>query len=132
VKHFDRRTELIRARFPARTLLTHQELCELFPEHGVGELTELFDLIEREFHLDLGFLRREDSLHALFAPVRSFNPVWWAIYRGLESDGLNEISARLRKRRAERGLPELSRDELRSFGDLVRAWCERDLGAKKA
>lgn len=89
------------------------------------EVSELFRLLEQEFRIDVGFLRPDDSLYALFSPVSTFNPLAWMIFRGLESDAKNEIGAELVRKRRKRGLPELLTTEPRTFGELVVAWCQR-------
>jgi hypothetical protein len=122
-----RRFERLRRRFPPRDKLTKSDLAKrFFSGYQEAETIELFDLIEREFHIDIGFLRPEDSLDTLFAPVSSWNPFSWAMFRALESDGVNEISTEVAKKRKRRGLPVVPANEVRTVGDLVHAWCETE------
>jgi len=121
-----RRLEAIKRRFPVRENLEKSELARrCFSEHDGAEALELFALVEREFRIDVGFLRPDDSLHALFSPVPARNPLTWIRFRALESIGVTEISTEVASKRRERGLPSEPPEGIRSFGDLVRAWCER-------
>jgi hypothetical protein len=97
-----RRRQEIMARFPVRDTLEKSELIRrFFPENNEGEVLELLELVEREFRIDVGFLRPDDSLYALFAPIPTRNPLWWMLFRMWESDGVTEISAEVARNGAD-------------------------------
>ena len=116
------REKKIRARFPHRDDLSYEELwAQHFPSLPREQVVECLKLFELEYHITTGFLRPDDSLTALFAPVPTWNPIKWLMYRGIESDGRTELSHQLERRfpqQASQGLLEL-----RTFGDYVSAWC---------
>lgn len=121
-----RRQHALKGRFPGRRTLSAEEMWRTcFPDAQRDDVLECVALFAQEFRIDVGFLRPEDSLDVLFAPVPSMNPWHWLEFRGLEGDGVAEIAHQLYKRRKARGLPELRRAEVLTFGDLMRAWCEQ-------
>ena len=96
----------------------HERCFRELPKENVSDCLCTF---AREFQLDPGFLRPDDSLMVIFAPVRTWNPLKWLYFRGLEGDAAAELEALLAKRLRERGIsPQDMR--LRTFGDFVRAW----------
>jgi hypothetical protein len=110
-------------RFPPRDLLSVDELWrEHFAELPREQALECFAVIEREFQLSIGFLRADDSLTALFAPVPTWNPWRWVSFRVLESDGVTEIWHQLERQLKRHGTDGLW-TEIRTFVDFVRSWC---------
>jgi hypothetical protein len=125
VKSLERRQRIIRARFPVRESLSKVQLAQdCFSQHDVTEVLALFDLIEFEFLIDVGFLRPEDRLDVLFSPVPTRNPLAWAQFRMRETDGVHEISVEVAKKRHKRRLPARPINPIETLGDLVAAWCE--------
>jgi hypothetical protein len=125
MKSRDRRQQILSRRFPARENLDKIQLAQrCFPQYDASEVLTLFELIELEFEIDLGFLRPEDRLDVLFTPVPTRNPLAWANFRMRETDGVGEISAEVAKKRRQRNLPARPTDPIQTFGDLVAAWCE--------
>jgi hypothetical protein len=114
----------LETRFPQRPHLTKSQLAaEYFSELPITCVLEALELLEREFRIDAGFLRPDDSLIALFAPVRTWNPLRWLFLRGLESDGVAEIEHQLARKRESLQRAQITRGDVRSFGDFVRSWC---------
>jgi hypothetical protein len=116
------RERAIRRRFPARAQLSKDDLWrQYFSNLQRESVLNCLSAFELEFRLDPGFLRPDDSLTALFAPVHTWNPFRWMFYRGIENEGASELAHEVTKRldavNASRGV------KLSTFGDLVRAWC---------
>jgi hypothetical protein len=110
-------------RFPNRETLSAEQLWrEYFPDLPQDRTLQCFATFEREFHLPVGFLRPDDSLTALFAPVLTWNPIRWLFFRSLENDGVTEIRYQLELQLKRHGTDRLW-SEIRTFGDFVRSWC---------
>ena len=97
----------------------------------VADIHELFELWEFELKISAGYMRPDDDLTALLAPVKLRNPFTWFATEPKLEDATSEINYRLASRRRERGWPELDRSPL-TMADLVGVWCcaEPTLGEK--
>jgi hypothetical protein len=116
------REQVIRARFPPRACLSPDQLwADFFSDLPQSCVRESLHAFQVEFRLDPGFLRPDDSLTALFAPVRTRNPWRWLSFRSIESDGVGELAHALTKRLDAMKAPKDVK--LSTFGDFVRAWC---------
>jgi len=114
----------IRRRFPPRPNLSADDLwAQCFDSIDKECVLECLQFFEQEFHINAGFLRPDDSLAALFAPVPTWNPLKWMLYRGIENDGVSELWAVLNRRLSAAGVKESH--DIRTFGDYVHAWCGR-------
>ena len=117
------RQEALQQRFPPRPKLTDEELwAELFQDCSKVCVLECLIFLATEYRIDPGFLRPEDRLSVLFAPVKTLNPLKWLIYRGRESDGQTEIKFQLQKRLTA-DPKKRSLEHIETFGQFVRAWC---------
>lgn len=87
-----------------------------------NDVLECLNLVELEYDFPAGFLRPEDKLTRLFAPVKTNNPWRWLVYQVKEGDSQSEIEYELAKRQRRHGtLGTWAR--LETVDDLIRAWC---------
>jgi hypothetical protein len=114
--------EWIQERFGDRSTLSRDEAVRSFwsdlPE---TELAEFFELIEDEYHLNVGLLRPDDKLDRLTAPIRTKNPLRWFLIEPRIEDAASELNFQLVKRADRAGLA----DHLPVFtvGQYARVWC---------
>ena len=119
----DQWRESILARFPQRTSLDHQALwLEYFSTLPKATVIECFSAIEEALPISVGTFRPDDSLSALFAPVHTYNPIKWLMFRGLESEGVTDLRSQLANRQRQAGTYG-DWVTIRTFGEFVASWC---------
>jgi hypothetical protein len=112
-----------RERFPPRPELTDIEAYQKWwadlPERDV---LELFELIEDEYGVPGGFFLPSDPLRLFFEPVKTRNPFLWMTYQVRAGDREFALNEAVWRRRGTRYT-----GRVKTFRDLVLAWCGRDL-----
>jgi hypothetical protein len=116
-----RREQVIRQRFPIRVVLSKEQLAvDYFADLPREAVIECLSFFERECRVSIGFLRPEDTISTILAPVHTRNPFRWLFYRAGESDGGSELEYQLRKRLEAHEVSSLL--EIKTLGDYVAAW----------
>lgn len=110
-------------KFSNRELLSRSELRERFfgdPSMDEDDIAECFDFFEFDFEFPVGYLRPEDDLSLLTEPPSSPNPLLLIFggnyFRG--DDLLEELNIRLKRHGTKDDWKTI-----RTFGELVGAWC---------
>ena len=92
-------------------------LADLGAGLPIADARKLADLLEIEFGIPIGLLRRDDRLDVLLAPFSLGNPLSWLWAEAALEDGVSEINYRLKLRGASRERrPQTVRE-------LFEAWC---------
>lgn len=109
---------------PRRELQPNELLALLEPDVIEEEALRLFELFEQEYGIPVGWFRPEDSLQVVLEPVPTKNPLKWPGYQMCASDSGAELNYQLGKKLSQHGTQSAwSSGSVRTFGDLVRAWC---------
>ncbi|MBK8146924.1 MAG: hypothetical protein IPK58_01590 [Acidobacteria bacterium] len=111
-------------KFSNRELLSRSELRERFfgdPSMDEDDIAECFDFFEFDFEFPVGYLRPEDDLSLLTEPPSSpesfaFDFRWQLLSLG--DDLLEELNIRLKRHGTKDDWKTI-----RTFGELVGAWC---------
>ena len=93
------------------------------PQDGVAEL---LDVVERLFGVPRGLLRADDPIEMLVGAPAARN--WWRDhFHDFEAGERSaDLESELALRRTELGVSSL-RNRVRTFDELVLAWCGRDI-----
>lgn len=116
--------EELRRRLPERAVLNHAHLiAQFWPALPESDLRALFALVEQEFTIPAGMLRPNDDLDQLLAPLSIRRPLWWFRVEPALEDATSELSYQLARRLKASGHTVPKDFRVRTFNDLVLAWC---------
>jgi hypothetical protein len=114
--------EWIQERFGDRPALPRDEAVQAFwSDLSQTKLAEFFELIEDEYHLDVGLLRPDDKLDRLTASIKTKNPLRWFSVEMRIEDAASELNYQIVKRAENAGLADHL--PVCTVGQYARVWC---------